>query len=367
MPWTASFDQLTHDFSALPFSYPALTQIVKITPAISGESCRLHLNNRYNQSPLIFDSISIGRTANEESAGFHFHGATTIVIPAGGEINTDPLPFPLAIEQPVYITMRTSHPQKYADFASSYHPGWVNAILAQSAHAHPRFSNNWHQRKGWFCLERLDVLRPQPVIDVEITGDSLVETGMLTTPLLHYACRQFPNQISWHLTGILGNQLLHDGPDDEPLYQTFGPALLKRQLLKDPCPLTVALIGSNDLVVPSYSQVENLPSAQQLQQGFTHLADHSRRLIVTTLPPLNPLGLNPADLNQIQATRNKVNAWLKLQPWAVDPNPGMTDPANGQLKVGLGFGDGLHWSPRGGRYAAKILFPKIAEQIRQIK
>ena len=367
MPWTASFDQLTHDFSTLPFVYQELTQVVKITPAVSGKNCRLHLTNRYGRQALTFDSVSISQANHGGQRFFRFHGSTAMTIPTGGEIDTDPLSFQLNIEQPVFITMRSQHRQAYADFASTYHPGWVNAILSRSAQANPDFSNNWKQRKGWFCLEHLDVLTPRPLLDVEVTGDSLVETGMLTTPLLHYACRRFPNQISWHMTGILGNQLLQDGPADQPLYQTFGPSLLKRQVLQEPRPLTIACIGSNDLLVPLYSQLEAMPTVEQLINGYTQLAQHCRSLIVPSLTPVTPPGLSTNDLGQIQKLRQSINDWLKLQPYCVDINPSMADAGDCQLKDGMGFGDGLHWSPRGGRQAAQLLFPPISSQISRLQ
>lgn len=367
MPWAASFDQLTHDFSALPFRYQELTQLVKLTPLIAGSRCRLHLTNRYGSHSLRFEEVAIAnRTAHGPQGIFTYHGESTIVIPAGGELNTDPLDFPIYVGQAVYVTMRAHHRQTYADFASCYHPGWVNAMLARSSQAQPELSHNWHQRKGWFSLERLDVLSDHQPLDVEITGDSLVETGMLTTPLFHYSCQHFPNQIAWHATGILGNQLLHDGPSDEPLYQTFGPALLKRQVLQTPRPLTIALIGSNDLVVPFYSHQENMASVGQLTTGYQHLADHCARLIVPSLTPVAPAGLTHDSIHLINQRRQALNHWLVQQPWCVDINRRMANLDDTALKGPLNFGDGLHWSPRGGRVAAQLLLPQIVAQLHHL-
>lgn len=367
MPWAASFDQLTHDFSALPFRYQELTQLVKLTPAITGRRCRLHLTNRYGKQSLRFESVTIANQPDDNAHDrFTYHGSSTIVLPAGGELDSDPLDFPVQAAKSVYLIMRAQHDQTYADFASCYHPGWVNAMLARSAQALPELSHNWHQRKGWFCLERLDVLSDRQPLDVEITGDSLVETGMLTTPLFHYSCQHFPNQIAWHATGILGNQLLHDGPGDEPLYQTFGPALLKRQVLQTPRPLTIALIGSNDLLVPCYSRQEKPATVDQLIAGYQHLADHCAHLIVPSLTPIAPAGLDERVIRKTNQRRLALNDWLVNQPWCVDINRLMANPDNTALKTPFDFGDGLHWSPRGGRAALQLLLPQIIDQLHQL-
>ncbi|MEK1405962.1 lipolytic protein G-D-S-L family protein, partial [Limosilactobacillus fermentum] len=41
MEWQSAYYQVPHDFSAYPFSYPQLSQLVKVTPFLSGETTRL--------------------------------------------------------------------------------------------------------------------------------------------------------------------------------------------------------------------------------------------------------------------------------------------------------------------------------------
>ncbi|MCG4787976.1 hypothetical protein L0N33_21895, partial [Roseburia faecis] len=78
---------------------------------------------------------------------------------------------------------------------------------------------------------------------IELTGDSLAETGMIETGLI----KQLLNQAVVVNTGISGNRLLHDAPQDGPLYQTFGQSLIKRAAQStDPHPHPhpiIALIG----------------------------------------------------------------------------------------------------------------------------
>lgn len=38
MEWQSAYYQVPHDFSAYPFSYPQLSQLVKVTPFLSGNN-----------------------------------------------------------------------------------------------------------------------------------------------------------------------------------------------------------------------------------------------------------------------------------------------------------------------------------------
>ena len=45
MGWQIAYSRLPHDFSGLPFKMKKLTQLIKITPQVSGGGLRLQLHN----------------------------------------------------------------------------------------------------------------------------------------------------------------------------------------------------------------------------------------------------------------------------------------------------------------------------------
>lgn len=364
MPWYPSFYQLTHDFSALPFHYEKLCQVVKITPSLSGHHCRLKLTNRYGKQDLVFDEIMIADNPafNDAQTICYLH-QRQIIIPQGQVIKTDPVLLMTNSGQPVYVRMVAKRSQEYADFASTYQSDLTNATISRSLTMKPVFSNRWRAQKGWFSLESLEIqtLR-SPKYQIEITGDSLVESGMVTAPLIQYFNQHYPDQFVWYQTGISGNQLLHDAPVEEPLYETFGNSLLHRQRLNPiSTQITLAIIGTNDLLLPYYSHViaDQNVTPRTLLQGFQQLqnqcATRESRLLTTTIASLRLFDLptlQPVE-ELIELQRERINQLLVQQPGVIDGGQLLTNPRTGQLDDRYDFGDHIHWNPAGGQKIAK--------------
>lgn len=374
MTWIPSFFQLTHDFSPLPFHYRELCQVIKITPSISGEHIRLKLTNYFGSYPLVFEQILISRDPHFKRANLITQNDHQAVhIPAHHSIFTDACSYHIRSGEAVYILMKAHHPQTYADFACTYNPKYVNATLSRHYDFIPPLSQRWQNRKGWFCFESLEVDSSSTPLQFEVTGDSLVETGMVTGPLFTYFNQYYPNQIAWLNTGISGNQLLCDAPVEEPLYETFGRSLLTRQQSSHRHPqLLIAIIGSNDLIMPYYSKgiAEQNKSPRDFIQGMKNLLQmmNTRKchLLSTTIAPIHLFDLpNPQPLELIiQRQRLQINQWLKQQSWTIDGSSLMAvGPEQQTLRPDYDFGDHLHWNPRGGQVFADLLIQYIEKQI----
>lgn len=376
MQWYPAFYQLTHDFSALPFHYAELCQVIKITPSLSGQSCRLKLTNRYGKNKLVYDEIKVADNLLFKNPSYiYHHHQQQIIIPRGQVLRTDPTQMLIQEGKPVYIRMVAHHPQEYADFASTYCTGMTNAVISRKMVNDPSLNTHWRARKGWFSLESLEIQSDQPVFQVEITGDSLVETGMVTAPLIQYFNRYYPKQFIWYQTGISGNQLVTDAPVEEPIYETFGSSLLSRHDKPHPnSDLTIAIIGTNDLLLPYYSHVvaEQNITPLRLANGFQQLREECQQqesqLLTTTIAPIRMFDtptLQPAE-QIINRQRYLVNQSLRHQPGILDGDAVLTDCQTGQLKPRYDFGDHLHWSPAGGRKIAQLFIPYIEQAKRQM-
>ena len=369
MQWQPSYFQLTHDFSALPFRYAELCQVVKLTPSLSGDQIRLKLTNRYGKLPIVFDSIMIANRPDFKSAKqLKAQGGSTVLIEPGTVMRTDPCPFSVQVGQAVYIKMTANHPQIYADFAATYQTSLVNAAVTRSAKLIPQLPSKWRARKGWFSLESLEVMTGVHPWKIEITGDSLVESGMVTAPLIEAFNQHWPNRLVWYQTGISGNQLVHDAPVEEPLYETFGRGLLSRyQGLAIHRDLTIAVIGTNDLIMPYYSRTiaaQNM-TPRVLTQGFEQFYQSCRsrgsQVLTTTIAPIQLFDLsNPLPAEQIiDQQREQVNQWLRQRSWVVDTAAFLTNQETHRLKERFDFGDHLHWNPQGGQQVADQLAQRI--------
>lgn len=366
MSWQITYCRPPHDFSALPFKMKELTQLIKITPQISGQGIRFVLQNQFGTTPLTFDHIEISSSlAGADVRTITRGGKEKITIPTRSIIKTDALPISITKGQPFYLIMRAVKPQKYADFSCIYDERFYSAVLANSATCQPSLPHNWQARKGWFCLNRVEVwteLKPQLL---ELTGDSLAETGMIETGLL----QGLPTDWVMANTGVSGNRLLHDAPRDGALYKTFGQALQTR-VNHDEFDFphqVVALIGSNDLVLPLIDKESRheLIEPTEYMQGIARLrmalTKRGCSLLLTTIPPFDPI-VEPADqglLKNAQDKRRLINDYLRLQPNVLDLDPLLLADSGVGMKTQYDFGDHLHFNDAGGKIVAQAILQAL--------
>lgn len=357
------------NFASLPFKLPQLSQLVKLTVGISGPAIRLSLTNRYGDKNLIFDQVAVAN--NPQMANRQVVTAdhrATIMVTAGQALLTDSVIVNVTAGQPLYVRLVTSRPQSYADFASTYDPRMVNGTYSRRTGLLPSLPTGCHARKGWFCLEGVQVLSSDQPLTVKLTGDSLAEMGLVATSLVKQLRARSSRPVVLINTAISGSRLLNDAPVDEPLFVTFGQSLLHR--LARPrwvTDITVALTGSNDLILPFWSHDAFLPTVQQLVNGVDRLAklvgQQGSHLLMTTIPPFD-LHL-PA--NQVAVSRHladvrcRINQQLLKRPFVVNVEPLVA--VDGQLTVQADFGDQLHYSPAGANLVATALFQWIDDRM----
>lgn len=369
MGWQIAYSRLPHDFSGLPFKMKELTQLIKITPQVSGSGLRLKLQNRFGTEPLIFDRLEVSDNQKMQAAKTITRGGQAQIVIAGHRTaQTDTLPFQVTAGQPLYFRMRATRSQTYVDFSCVYDETFYNAINCSSITATPRLPHNWQARKCWFCLSQVEVWTNQLTPIVELTGDSLAETGMIETGLI----KQLQGRFVVINTGISGNRLLHDAPKDGPLYQTFGQALEKRAAQpanQTPHPV-IAMIGSNDLVLPliDSQSMHELITPEEYLAGVDRLKKILDKqhcpLIMTTIPPFNPrvAAEQYEILADAQQRRHLINQALRRFDWVVDLDPVLLAD-NGGLRAEYDFGDHLHFNAAGGMVVASAILEKL-DQLR---
>lgn len=356
--------QATHDFSSLPFKYRQLHQIVKLTPFLSGPRCQLLFSNRYGDQALQFDHVAVAdNPAMRGAVAVTFQGAWSLSLPCGSHLlPSDSFIFPIKAGKPLYVEMVAKREQTYADFVCTYATKWVNAAVSRSVSFRPQLPDNWHARHGWMCLDGLNVLTDACPQYLELTGDSLAETGMVAQRLFQQLIERHPQRLVAINTGISGNRLLHDAPQDGPLFATYGQSLLKRlsksSLHSD---IRVALIGSNDLLLPYYSDCakQQPHGLVDLCRGFMSLAQASKVLTTTVAPFRMFTGQLTGAEQTVNALRVNLNRCLAQHNFVVDTAPSVANDNNTGLADAMDFGDGMHLSPQGGKTVADGLLPEI--------
>jgi lysophospholipase L1-like esterase len=334
-----------------------------VRPQVTGSEVRVRLSNAYGTGPLAVGAVSAARS--DGGAGLlpgtvrpvAFGGRPGVVIPAGADVVSDPVPLvaeagrPLAVSmflpvRPAVVTqhavaLQTSYLSRPGDFTlAGDGPGFDTPV------------------RSWLVLTGVDVLAPRAVNAVVTIGDSITD-GVGTSA---DADQRWPDALSGLLTGTGGsttmavlnagisrNRLLADDPaadGDSPLTR-FDRDVAAASGATD----VVLHIGTNDIAAGR--------GAGDIVAGLQRFAERARtavkRVFLTTITPsVTGAHGTPAAV----ATRDTVNTWVRAHgrehaDGVFDFAAVVADPAQpSRLAPPFDSGDGLHLSAAGYRALA---------------
>ncbi|MCC3777176.1 SGNH/GDSL hydrolase family protein, partial [Streptomyces sp. UNOB3_S3] len=271
------------------FGHQSVRQTVRVTDGGSG--ARIRLSNRYGAAPLTVDAASLA-LADAGAAvrpgtlrPLTFDGASTVVVPAGGEVVSDLAELPVEPLSSVTVTLYFAGPTGPATFHAQAYAASFRASGDRTADAGAEgFAERTH---SWYYLSDVEVTGgdgPAPGTVVAF-GDSLTDGFGSTVG----ADRRYPDALaerlraagrSWAVlnAGIGGNLLLNDSP----WYGERAPARFDRDVLDKPgVRSVVVLVGLNDI---GFSEVD-LPtyrpnpqvSVAELTAGYHELVERAHR------------------------------------------------------------------------------------------
>ncbi|SDU57419.1 GDSL-type esterase/lipase family protein [Jiangella alkaliphila] len=324
-----------------------------VRTSIGGDDLRLRLTNAFGLEPVTFGEVTVA----EQQDGAElvdgsvrpvtFGGLTTVTVPAGGSIVSDPVSGSWAPASDVVV--------------SAYVPGSVPTVtghLRPSATTYLAGGRHTAETGGaaftgelehWFWLDRVSFDSTEAAGAIAVVGDSLTDGGgdvpdsNLRWPD-HLARRilELPEaeQSGVLNAGMSGNRILFDD---------YGPRTLDRldrDALDQPGVHTVLLFqGINDVS-------RSVTTAAPLIEAYRSIADraHARglRLVVGTLTPIGGASTyTPAK----EAVRQEVNEFLRTDPafdGVIDFDAALRDPADPvRLMPAYDKGDHLHPSDAG--------------------
>lgn len=356
----------------LSFALPSATaanqtfrMIVK--PDLWGRTARIRLSNVFGTQPVIFSAAAVALQDYQAnivpgtSVVVRFAGATSIQVPAGASVFSDPITLAfvepndpgrmsgrnLAVSFAVSGTASTLTFHKDAFTTSYISPrNSGNVTAAQDDTAFP------YTTTSWFFLSEVDVMAPADTRVIVAFGDSITDGTFSTlngndrwldvmSRKLH---QQYGSKVSVVNAGISGNAVL------APL---VGPAAIER-VNRDVIQLSGASIvvwmqGINDLGI-------TLATAPQVIAGYRQVVDtlHAAGLKVvggTLTPSLAPGGVPPQNSPLVAAagpfavvyasiltdlTRKQINTFIRtsrIYDGVVDFAAAVTDPATGTLRA----------------------------------
>jgi lysophospholipase L1-like esterase len=340
-----------------------------IYPTLSGTSAKIHLSNEYGKTPLVIDDLRIARSAGgaaaagKDSVRVTFGGKGGVSIPAGGELDSDPVAIDIAEGAPYAISAFMGPEQRIV----AWHrvSNQVNYISAPGDHAADASAEAFRGRfTQYVWVTGLSVDAAPSTAAVAAIGDSITD-GMRSSLNQN---RRWPDALVRRLAetgdrstaivnlGISGNRLLNDSA-------CYGDALARRfdrDVLRRPGVKTaVLLIGINDInfaAMPPRSGLDcDFPhtavTAADLIGGYERVIAAARRSGVKVFgATLTPASL-PAERESI---RLAVNQWIRTShafDGVVDFDAALRDRAQpDRLQHGFDSGDHIHPSDSG--YAA---------------
>ncbi|MGW0811200.1 SGNH/GDSL hydrolase family protein [Nonomuraea sp. NPDC002799] len=352
----------TRDGLALADS--TLRQTVRVSAG--GRRLRLRLSNAFGGTPLPITRVSVALPAANVAGGsgirpesarpVTFSGRPGAVVPAGAQVVSDPLGFPLAPRSVLAVTVYLAEGQSAA--AVTAHPGSrTTSHLVAGNRVEAAELPGATPVDHWYLLSGVEVESGPATAALVLLGDSLTDGRGSTTnhddrwpdrlaDRLHADPRTAGVAIANQATG--GNRVLSDG---------LGPGALAR-LDRD----VLAQSGVRWLIV--FEGVNDLGTAEATQEAQKRVADdliaayeqiivraHAHDILVygATITPFG--GNDPYDQGHREAGRQAVNDWIRTGGGfdaVIDFDRAVRDPGDPvRLLPAYDVGDRLHLNPAG--------------------
>ncbi|MFL9869269.1 SGNH/GDSL hydrolase family protein [Paraburkholderia fungorum] len=335
-----------------------------VYPTLSGKSARIHLSNEYGKTALAIEDLRIARSAGGAALGnggarVTFGGKSSVSVPAGGELDSDPIAIDIAEGAPYAIsTFMGSEQRIVAWHRVSNQLNFVSGPGNHTGDATAEWFRGRFTQYVW--VTGLSVDAPSSAA-VAAIGDSITD-GMRSSLNQN---RRWPDALARrfastgdHSTaivnlGISGNRLLSDSPCyGDALVQRFERDVLERPGVKT----AILLIGINDInfaEMPPRSGLDcdaphTAVTAADLIAGYQRVVAAARHRGVKVFGAT----LTPASLPaQREAIRLAVNQWIRTSrafDGVVDFDAALRESAQpDRLQRAFDSGDHIHPSDAG--------------------
>lgn len=332
--------------------------------SVGGSATRVRLTNRLGTAPLRLDAVTValqkaGPAAVPGSLRIAtFKGARTVMVPAGRDVVTDPVPLAVPAGANLLITVHTpvdSGPATYHRAAgqTNYLARQANRAADVSGSAYTSTTTSWYYVTG------VDVRDAPAAGSVVALGDSLTDGNGSTRDANH----RWPDRLAERLgalpayrrlgvlnAGISGNRLLRDG---------VGPSAQARLdadvLSRAGVRVLIVLEGINDIKgTPDATDPAAFEAAYRALVTRAHA--HGIRVIGATL---TPYGGHSGHTAAREAVRQRINAFIRAGgPFdaVADFDAAVRDPDRPErIRPAYDPGDHLHFNDAGMRALADTI------------
>jgi lysophospholipase L1-like esterase len=300
-----------------PGAQPGVTLREIVHVSMGGETVRVRFSNLYGTSPLVIAAVEIAQTDKGAAivAGTNkplsFHGQSTVSIPPGALVVSDPVAFKLAPLSDLTVSFYLPNPSgpitehQLGNATSFQAPGNVVSSMTLES---PTTLTSWEYLNG------VDTLAPANAVAIITLGDSITDGAKSTLDTNH----RWPDELARRLQqdpkyrifsvlngAISGNQILRDDA---------GPSALARfdrdVIAQSGAKYLLILEGINDIgrlqAHPDTTTAAELIFA--LDQMIVRAHAHGIVVIGCTLTPYHGAGYSTENG---EAIRKAVNEWIR--------------------------------------------------------
>ncbi|MFB8351663.1 SGNH/GDSL hydrolase family protein [Streptomyces niveus] len=339
--------------------------------SIGGTAARITLSNLFSREALLIGRASIAVSEHKEDAEaaagtmrvVTFGKRTSVVVPPGGRVVSDPVRLPVAPDTDLLVTVYTPAPGGPV----TYHPRALRTSYTALGDRTRDVSGTAYIERApvWRYLTAVDVLNRQARGSIVVIGDSITD-GIGSS---FDADRRWTDTLADRVrgsglgvvnAGISGNRLLR-----QSLAVGKGPSGVSRferdVLERAGTEAAFVELGINDIIrEPHETDPDRITAGLK---ALTRQA-HARGLRVVG-STLMPFGGNPRHTDELEAVRDRVNDAIRsgdVFDRTVDFDRLLRDPyAPDRLRPEYDSGDGLHPSDAG--YRAMGRFVKLGDLV----
>lgn len=360
--WAASPMRAEFGFSVHPFSATTLREIVHISTG--GSEVRVRFTNAYGLDQLIIHNAHVALSAGDGAIkpgsdhALTFGGSTTISIPPGAEMYSDPVNFevpPLAdLAVSFFLPSQVMRYETYHAFADQ------DNFVADGDQAAAATLTQPTTMGSWYFLDGVDVNAVDNSRSIVTLGDSITDGAHSTRNgndrWPDVLAARLQQDSSLHHLGVLnqgigGNRVLNE---------QAGPSALARLdrdvLSQDGARYVIILESINDIGrLHRLTAPEDNIDAQNLEEGLRQIAiaahEHGMKVFGATLTPYQGANYYSEKGEQV---REAVNNWIRTSKTfdgVVDFDKITRDPQN-PLQFNPQFDSGDHLHPNDAGYKA---------------
>lgn len=371
----ASMPQLTEPSNMPPapftgadrvFADTTLRQTVHVS--VGGQHVRLRFSNAFGGAALPITAVSVALPAGGQAGvsgiqpgtarAVTFDGRTSVTVPVGAQVVTDPLDLDLKPGSNLTVTMYLADGQASTSITS--HPGSrTTSYMEAGDHLKDTDLSGATSADHWYLLSGVEVWSGRATAAAVILGDSLTDGRGSTTNMNN----RWPDQLLARLqarpdtadTAIInqaagGNRVLNDG---------LGPNGLARVdrdvLAQSGVQWLMVFEGVNDIGTADATPAAQQQAAADLIAAYDQIITRAHAQGIRVYgATITPFGGNTGydDPNGYrEAARQTVNRWIRTSgrfDAVVDFDQVARDPAQPrQLSAAYDVGDHLHLNPTG--------------------